>query len=164
MGQGRSEGPGSPKSFGLIAWLAESEPERENALRADLLRYGLRFDRVGPDLTYDDAWALVGALLHDHTSASYRVHHGHSWGLQESMHAHSIDRLGWLGEVIVRSQGGKFRGKLQPFPRPKALTPKGAENSTTRGDALPIDEVLAWMSGAAATDERTQDGIQEDAG
>lgn len=61
------------------------------------------------------------------------------------MLAHLLDRLGWLGEVTARSNGAKWRGgHVKPFPRPGA---NGTTTPTqTRGEALPIEDVLAWMN------------------
>ncbi|WP_409047047.1 hypothetical protein AB2L57_10655 [Microbacterium sp. HA-8] len=117
---------------------------------------GLRFDRIGPELSYDDAYAYLRHLAWLPTSAVYRVTHGHSWGMTESMLAHLFDRLGWLGEVTAKSNGAKWRGgHVQPFPRPKPLRGEGPDTNT-RGEALPLEDVLAWM-----TESENDDG-QED--
>lgn len=86
-------------------------------------------------------------------AALYRVLHGHNWSQTDALLANSFDRLGQLAGVIIAVNGGKAR-KLDPHPRPKPLTPGGATESRTRGEALPIADVLAW----AAESEGTSDG------
>lgn len=147
---GQAGRPG--KSLSVVSYLAEDQ-EREDALRADLLLAGLRFDDIGPRISYDDAYALLKALAYNPTSATYRVLHGHTWSQREVLMADTFDRIGQLAGVMVALRGGKPR-KLDGYPRPKPLTKSANTTSTARGDALPIKEVLAW----AAEHERPDDG------
>lgn len=85
------------------------------------------------------------ALAYQPPSAIYRTMHGHHWGQLEATLADSYDRLGQLAGVMVAVQGGKPR-KLDPYPRPEPLRHGTGTDTRTRGEALPIADVLAWAA------------------
>lgn len=114
----------------------------EEAVRADLVRMGLRLPDIGTEAF---TWADFGAWLTyaDHTTAVYRAVNGHNWSVETALMANLHD----LGMADLyqynRSKGGRMR-KPKPFPRPEALT-NGAKETETVGTAHDPADIKAFL-------------------
>lgn len=121
------------------------EKHGDGFLRADLVRLGCSYDRVGQPtgISWDDLYAW---LIHaDHTTATYRAIQGHSWSEAMLIDWFASTHLGVANYYAARAAGAKHVKKPVPYPLPDALKPQSDVEKTTLGKARPVEEIDAWL-------------------
>lgn len=128
---------------GKILSLLEVIDNHEEAVRADLIRIGLRLTDIGTEaMSWEDFHAWIRYA--DPKSAVYRSREGHSWSIETAILANLYDVMIWLLYAFIRSKGGRMR-KPKPFPRPEALTPATEKETENLGTAHDVDDVKAFL-------------------
>jgi hypothetical protein len=131
-----------PKIWGVFNFVTK----HEDATRADLVRLGTSWDRVGQPggMSYEDLFAWLAHAVNDHTTAVYRAHRGHDWDARLMVAVRTLEALEAANWQRAKRPSAP---RPKPIPRPEALKPKDGDGGGEKkmGKPAPLSEIQKFL-------------------